>query len=155
MTARRNWRYPASAMAALAALSFCPEAATATQAGLLIDAHPAAIHSQLLRVQAQNRDLNGVWVSDKGERFEVKQNGNSVRIEYRGSASNPSLKGVIAGQYDGKVSLGGAYEASEGAKEERGVVRFVLTPDGKLDGTRQPLTSGGQSERWVLTRQSR
>jgi hypothetical protein len=142
-------------MAALAALFLSPEGLTACQAGVLIDAHAAPMHSLLLRVQAQNRDLNGVWVSDKGERFEVKQNGNSVRIEYRGSASNPSLKGVIAGQYDGKVSLGGAYEASEGAKEERGVVRFVLTPDGKLEGTRQPLTSGGQPERWLLTRQSR
>jgi hypothetical protein len=155
MTARRKWRYAASAMTALTALFFCPQGPTTSQAGLLIDAHALPTHSQLLRVQAQNRDLNGVWVSAKGERFEVKQNGNSVRIEYRGSASNPGMKGVIAGQYDGKVSLGGAYEVTDGAKEERGVVRFVLTPDGKLDGTRQSLTSGGQPERWVLTRESR
>jgi len=155
MTAPRKWRYPTGAMAAIAALFFSPDGWTASQAGLLIDARPAPFHSQHLRVQAQDHDLTGVWVSEKGERFEVKQNGNSVRAEFRGTAANPGLKGVIAGQFDGKVSLGGAYEVSEGTKEERGVVRFVLTPDGKLDGTRQSLTSGGKPERWVLTRESR
>jgi len=155
MTAPRKWRYPTGTMAAMAALFFCAEGLTTSQAGSLIDARPAPFHSQLLRVQAQDHDLTGVWVSEKGERFEVKQNGNSVRAEFRGTAANPGLKGVIAGQFDGKVSLGGAYEVSEGTKEERGVVRFVLTPDGKLDGTRQSLTSGGKPERWVLTRESR
>ncbi len=104
----------------------------------------------IVLVQARDTDLSGIWVSKSGEKFEITRSGHKVQMSFAG-ATAPAPNGRISGEFDG-VTLAGAYQAGQGTPPDRGVVRFFLTQDGKLEGSWQSLVNGKHGT-WSLTKQ--
>ena len=104
----------------------------------------------LMRVQARDTDVTGKWVSQTGETFEITKSGHKVQMSFAGSTT-PAPTGKISGEFDG-VTFAGAYQAGQGNPPDRGVVRFFLTQDGKLEGSWQSLVNGKHGT-WRLTKQ--
>ena len=103
----------------------------------------------IIRVQAGDAKLSGTWVSQTGEQFQITQGGNTVEMTYTGSAST-APKGKIAGSFDGAI-FAGAYETTDGGTTDRGVVRFLRSPGGKLEGSWRSLVNGSQGL-WSLSK---
>lgn len=96
-------------------------------------------------VQARITNLNGVWTSAAGDKFEISADSGKVLMSTIGT-----LKGKISGNFDG-AAFSGAYQTNDGAPD-RGVVRFLLTQDGKLEGSWQSYLNGKHGS-WALTKQ--
>ena len=96
-------------------------------------------------VQTRSTNLNGVWTSAAGDKFEISANSGKILMSTTGS-----LKGKISGNFDG-AAFSGAYQTDDG-NPDRGVVRFLLTQDGKLEGSWQSYLNGKHGS-WALTKQ--
>ena len=103
----------------------------------------------IVQVQAGGARLTGAWVSKSGEQFEVTHADETVEMTFSGPTAT-SRKGKISGSFDGAV-FAGAYEATEGSTTDRGVVRFLRSPNGTLEGSWRSLVTGRQGN-WSLTR---
>ena len=119
-----------------------------TRAFTLIAA-PQGLTSDTVRIQAGDAKLAGAWVSQTGEQFQIAQAGETVDMTYTGSAP-ATPKGKISGSFDGAV-FAGAYETTDGGTTDRGVVRFLRSPSGKLEGSWRSLVNGRQGI-WSLTK---
>ena len=96
-------------------------------------------------VQARSTNLSGVWTSAAGDKFEISADSGKVLMSTSGT-----LKGKISGNFDG-AAFSGAYQTDDGSPD-RGVVRFLLTQDGKLEGSWQSYLNGKHGS-WALTKQ--
>jgi hypothetical protein len=112
-------------------------------------ATPWGSASDVVRIQASGAKLSGAWASKTGEQFEVTHADESVEMTFSGPAPS-SRKGKIAGSFDGAV-FAGAYEATDGSSTDRGVVRFLRSPNGTLEGSWRSLVNGRQGT-WSLSK---
>lgn len=103
----------------------------------------------VIRTQAADAKLSGTWVSQTGEQFQITQTGETVEMTYTASAST-APKGKISGNFDGAI-FAGAYETTSGGTTDRGVVRFLRSPNGKLEGSWRSLVNGSQGT-WSLSK---
>ena len=110
---------------------------------------PSRQASNVVRVQASGAKLSGGWVSKTGEQFEVTHADEMVEMTFSGPTPT-SRKGKISGSFDGAV-FAGAYEAADGSSTDRGVVRFLRSPNGTLEGSWRSLVTGRQGT-WSLTK---
>src|SRR5262245_28152146 len=113
---------------------------------------PAPQHgliSNVVRIQNPSAKLAGGWSSKSGEQFEIKHADEMVEMSFSGP-SPTARKGKISGNFDGVV-FAGAYEATEGRAMDRGVVRFLLKPDGTLEGSWRSLVNNRQGT-WSLSK---
>ena len=112
-------------------------------------AAPRHMTNDTVRIQAGDAKLSGTWVSQTGEQFQITQGGEAVDMTYTGSTS-AAPKGKISGNFDGAI-FAGAYETTDGGTTDRGVVRFLRSPSGKLEGSWRSLVNGRQGT-WSLTK---
>ena len=105
--------------------------------------------SNVVRIQDPSARLAGGWTSKSGEQFEIKHADEMVEMTFSGP-SPTARKGKISGSFDGAV-FAGAYEATEGSNTDRGVVRFLLKPDGTLEGSWRSLVNNRQGN-WSLSK---
>jgi hypothetical protein len=112
-------------------------------------AAPWGSASDVVRIQASGAKLSGAWVSKTGEQFEVTHADETVEMTFSGPTPS-SRKGKISGSFDGAV-FAGAYEATDGSSTDRGVVRFLRSPNGTLEGSWRSLVNGRQGT-WSLSK---
>ena len=103
----------------------------------------------VLHVQASVTKLAGTWTDKSGVQFEVTHSDEIVEMTFSGPTPT-SRKGKISGNFDGAV-FAGAYEATEGNTTDRGVVRFLRSPNGTLEGSWRSLVNGRQGM-WSLSK---
>ena len=103
----------------------------------------------VVRIQASSAKLTGAWTDKSGVQFDVTHADEIVEMTFSGPTPT-SRKGKISGNFDGAV-FAGAYEATEGSTTDRGVVRFLRSPSGTLEGSWRSLVNGRQGV-WSLNR---
>jgi len=133
---------------AACALALTPLVVSSGAPALAVLARQPEPTTNVVRVQ-ESAKLAGVWVSKSGEQFEVKHSDEALEMTFSGP-SPTAKKGKIAGKFDGVV-FAGAYEATEGSTTDRGVVRFLLKPDGTLEGSWRSLVTSRQGT-WALSK---
>jgi len=145
LTSSNLVRHLMIAACALALTQLVASSGAGALAALVRQSEPT---TNIVRVQASAK-LAGVWVSPSGEQFDVKHSDEAVEMTFSGP-SPTAKKGKIAGKFDGVV-FAGAYEATEGSATDRGVVRFLLKPDGTLEGSWRSLVTSRQGT-WSLSK---
>jgi len=111
---------------------------------LTLESQPAFYPPQVNQV-----NLTGTWYSNAGGMYQITEQGSSIYMSYHEVVGERDLSGTISAMLNGNT-VQGVYRSIDGRIADSGSVRYVLMPNGQLEGSW--TDSAGRTGREVLTR---